>query len=389
MNDTITTREELLLAKIAGRDVNIDTMTPPVASNLSEKLMLEIAERLDNMGGDVPTYETVAEIAVSAEHKAEIPGIPEWCHLYVVPDCESQALAIDEADAHNITMYFNDASYPLCLDRESGGMFFHNMTIVDELPARVEEDAPAFGIGFREDSSISAQIASSEDLSDTTIKILKKVEQGGTTGDKLVVHLTESDVDGEPVYTADKSVAEIIAADAAGQVVECEYEDRRYGLFSVVKEEDGKACNFALAHPSDAHSIFAGVIAGESADGADTWVYQDTEVETPSSNLKPTYEFGFNLTHAAGDGFYCTPESGVALADIISARNKTPNVYAVCTLADDGLKITLPFNIDYNGTNVIANTIFLYSVNGQNVFCGARLSWGDGGTPAVIVRPLE
>lgn len=47
MNETITSREELLLAKLAGKSVNISTMTPPVAMNKREKLLLDIATRLD------------------------------------------------------------------------------------------------------------------------------------------------------------------------------------------------------------------------------------------------------------------------------------------------------------------------------------------------------
>ena len=39
----ITSRLELLLAKIAGHDVSLETMTPPVASNATEELLLEIA----------------------------------------------------------------------------------------------------------------------------------------------------------------------------------------------------------------------------------------------------------------------------------------------------------------------------------------------------------
>lgn len=46
----ITSRLELLLAKIAGHDVDLSTMTPPVATNLTEELLLEIADRLDNGG---------------------------------------------------------------------------------------------------------------------------------------------------------------------------------------------------------------------------------------------------------------------------------------------------------------------------------------------------
>ena len=48
----ITSSLELLLAKIAGHDVDLSTMTPPVATNLTEELLLEIADRLDNSGGE-------------------------------------------------------------------------------------------------------------------------------------------------------------------------------------------------------------------------------------------------------------------------------------------------------------------------------------------------
>ena len=44
MKKPINTRFELLLAKIAGHNVDIDTMTPPVAANATEELLLEIAD---------------------------------------------------------------------------------------------------------------------------------------------------------------------------------------------------------------------------------------------------------------------------------------------------------------------------------------------------------
>ncbi|MBR6917145.1 MAG: hypothetical protein IKN38_03085 [Clostridia bacterium] len=66
MNQTITSREELLLAKIAGQDVSLDTMTPPVASSLTEKLMLDIADRLDDMssGGETPSAATTSNAGI-------------------------------------------------------------------------------------------------------------------------------------------------------------------------------------------------------------------------------------------------------------------------------------------------------------------------------------
>lgn len=54
MKNVITSRIELLLAKIAGRDVDISTMTPPVAINLKEELLMDIADRLDSAASELP-----------------------------------------------------------------------------------------------------------------------------------------------------------------------------------------------------------------------------------------------------------------------------------------------------------------------------------------------
>lgn len=49
MKDIITSRVQLCWAKIAGRDVDMKTMTPPVISGMIEKLMFETADRIDNI----------------------------------------------------------------------------------------------------------------------------------------------------------------------------------------------------------------------------------------------------------------------------------------------------------------------------------------------------
>lgn len=41
------TRIEFFLAKVAGEDINIETLTPPVPMNEVEKALLKIAERLE------------------------------------------------------------------------------------------------------------------------------------------------------------------------------------------------------------------------------------------------------------------------------------------------------------------------------------------------------
>lgn len=47
MVDKIRTREELYLAKIAGREVDLTGLNPPAGNNVKEVLLGEIAERLD------------------------------------------------------------------------------------------------------------------------------------------------------------------------------------------------------------------------------------------------------------------------------------------------------------------------------------------------------
>lgn len=49
----IRSRLEFFLAKIAGKNIDIATLVPPVASTTTEELMLAIADRLDNIG-DIP-----------------------------------------------------------------------------------------------------------------------------------------------------------------------------------------------------------------------------------------------------------------------------------------------------------------------------------------------
>ena len=55
MKKGITSRLEILLAKIAGHDVSLSTMTPPVAANATEELLLEIADRMDNAASELPS----------------------------------------------------------------------------------------------------------------------------------------------------------------------------------------------------------------------------------------------------------------------------------------------------------------------------------------------
>ena len=68
---SITSRLNTFLAKIAGRDIDISTLTPPVAINVTEELLLEIAERVDDVSS-VPEIEEgdVGKVLTASEDGA-------------------------------------------------------------------------------------------------------------------------------------------------------------------------------------------------------------------------------------------------------------------------------------------------------------------------------
>ena len=84
MKTAIKTREDLLLAKLAGEDVNINTMTPPVASSPREYWLLKIAERLESIAGGNPSAATTGKAgtvkmaANVAEAAGEAPTAAEF-----------------------------------------------------------------------------------------------------------------------------------------------------------------------------------------------------------------------------------------------------------------------------------------------------------------------
>jgi len=83
---SITSRLNTFLAKIAGRNVDIGTLTPPVAVNATEELLLEIAERVDDVSsvpeieeGDVGKILTAGEDgAVWASGGGGGSGLPDY-----------------------------------------------------------------------------------------------------------------------------------------------------------------------------------------------------------------------------------------------------------------------------------------------------------------------
>lgn len=86
MVDKLRTREELYLAKIAGREVDLTKLVPPAGNNVMEVLLGEIAERLDGVAaapaaatktaaGVVKKAANVAVAADTAPTKAEFDAL--------------------------------------------------------------------------------------------------------------------------------------------------------------------------------------------------------------------------------------------------------------------------------------------------------------------------
>jgi len=113
MTESIKTRWQVLLAKLAGKDVSLETMTPPVATSPEEKLMLEIAERLDNIPAGIEqtgykyqegTYaseEVVIKASTTVSYRYEIGDVPVADYHFEVPYPE---------DGDIVTYKVNDAS---------------------------------------------------------------------------------------------------------------------------------------------------------------------------------------------------------------------------------------------------------------------------------------
>lgn len=134
-NWPITSRIELLLAKIAGRDVDLNTMTPPVASNTTEEMLLEIAERMDNGGGGggidlpQPTENNVGQsVAVSKVFKQ---------HGVVVPE----QLATPDADSG--TAILSDVNTSLFVDGATVQWTVSDGEVTETRVDTVQEDAEA------------------------------------------------------------------------------------------------------------------------------------------------------------------------------------------------------------------------------------------------------
>ena len=225
MNEIITSREELLWAKLAGRDADISTMTPPVYANLVEKFMAETAERIDNAGsggGD----ETITI-------NTELGNVPETSDGYVVE--------LDDAKFAKITreseITINGREMIVVPDTEKVE-FTYNLDLESGEPT----GTPA--IYFEVDNATATYITD-VDPSNSTLSIVVKNRKGGggaglpevteddngkvlgvvdgawnkTAMDSVLVVTANVDFDLGVVFSPSKAAKSIYDANQAGKIV--------------------------------------------------------------------------------------------------------------------------------------------------------------------------
>ena len=301
MNQTITSREELLLAKIAGHDVDIKTMTPGVASNLTEQFMLEIADRLNNMGGG--QLQTLLEVV--PETQVPLPHVPEDFKAWVVDITEEQKNAVIAADQ----LYFNSSAYPLTKFEDEAPVWAYNIVIEDDAPSLIEDDKPGYyvTVGEGDNDGLVIMLLSTEDLTGETVKILTDAQSSGGSNEFLVT--ADLTIDGGQPGLANVSatIEEIGAAVEAGKFVRLHAKtpsstdwmsfDGYLGLYF----DDGP---FAV--------FIAGALSGESP----SIVYAILSVEDPVVNF---YEIGNTPSESPIPDY--TPEDIGKVLGVVSNGN--------------------------------------------------------------------
>jgi len=279
-------------AILAGEDI-------PVSS----RSLAFVKEAVQNGGGSSETYETVAEIQVGKmqgqegqySYEAVAENVPE----------------ISESE----TYYLNDESNPSTMvqGEEGSPLIGFNVQFDAEVPSRVNLDEPLVMVAWEDERGRVLVQSDTPDLSNKTVKILKKVSE--PSGSNL-----------PEVTSADNGKVLTVVAGSWDKA------DPTKELPSVSSDDNG-----------DVLMVVNGAWAKASL----------------PENLKPTYEFGFALAAGSDPGTYvATPDSGVTYAAITAALSETPNVYFTGTLPTGEKLRAAVDNIDVVNSFVCANGMF-------------------------------
>lgn len=398
-------------AILAGEDI-------PVSS----RQLAFLKEAIQN-GSSGDTYETIAEYTLGNE----ITGHQiQNGHLWMVTLSDEDAAAVFDAVESGADLYFNSPEMPIekpegAEEQSESVILCNNATIEDGTITGLTEPGCAFGVMYSNNTYV-AEIVSTEDLSNTTVKILKKVSapSGGSDlpevseadngkilkvvdgawdkaepeTDRLVVTLTKTGEGSEAVFSADKTFSAIKAALDAKEDVEVLYPydfggaltdptvAHCYPLGSQEINESVSLIGFASlpTHSEVGFSSASVICQYNSTLDETTWNVAWNKIGQPE-------EFAFTATPDGQGGFTVTPADGVTYVTILNAMAASPLVFAHISVPAINTTVIAQFNsknsVSGNG-NVTASIVGYFN----GAYSLMELYMRSDGTNGVNVVPL-
>ena len=182
MKNNITNREDLFLAKIAGYDVDVKTLMPPTASNVREKILLDIADKVNNQGttatGGNTMFVTISEVGGGALEASA--SLTEICEAFqngpVFIMCDGNVATVFEAEGNAVQAFatFIDDGHPVSMKIDGGvGSGGQDMWVVS-WPEAKDTSPLISSLSMSTDASGHQVITADK----TAIQVFEAVQQG-------------------------------------------------------------------------------------------------------------------------------------------------------------------------------------------------------------------
>lgn len=271
-------------------------------------------------GGSAPTYEVVAEIQVG-DPVEDTEWIPKGCAAYFVADTAS-AKAIMASAGDNL--FFKSAETPLTRLDNRQAIFGSNFEISEEKPVVIGNPAYLVAAANEDENDATVEFISTEDLSNTTVRILKKVERAGESG-VLIVEATggrTETIDGKSVTILSVSTPAKTVADAikAGRPID------------LVVGSSGNGYGLATRYPLALELLGSSSGWSGSAGGAAIMHSDGETVSYASINVREDGNGGYE---------YYLPESTYGQITGDGAQSVYGSVVPLATSADAGKVLTV------------------------------------------------